>query len=754
MFRFLRAFHRRYQAESRGFLATTDAGVSALLWVIGMGAVLLLLSTAQIGERTYQSDRGAVDKLDAVKRQIITLSANGYARIVPPLDVNGNTNCSGSWCRELDLYVREADNSDHYVAFDFTGSTIQQYRYTALAANGTHTGVAAVGEPVPATSFQVRDEAATSVAGDALNPYAAFMTALFSKAGMTPNAVQVNFGKPLTIGQNDVVFVHMANGTVGDDFSVSPATLVTSDLTLTVGNYQPTPPPTPTVSQPAGIVYHWPTDPSGAASFQVSETDYHDAFFAEGLGCTNVGVPVPDYIVGISPTYYPSTMWGQSGPWVYPNPNPTAPPGQASGPATFGLTAENPGYCLIGIYDVYADRSAGAEVYQSLQVMGPLTLASGSLTFATPAAPGQMQTASKTYDNDAVTLSISGCSGIASASGNTQTVPGGINSTPSTTSFSVQPSGAGTCTMTVVDQYGESQGFTVTVGAAPTPTPSPTVTPSPAPMCPPGYTGTYPDCSFLNPSTPTPTATPAYTQVDREQDETAVPIQCGNLSEAGGSQFTQACNSGWGDSFTVTLPGAGTYEFFGNLSVTDFAGQTITADYGSYDDPGDAAGNCETQQELPVSEGSVSGALYPFVFGSSETVCGYNFWIGTQNWIHAGDGTDWFLEDEAWTDFPTTSVILSTLPSGVQIQSNTFSMNAQQMTWDVIVVVPVGGTYEYGADFGCLLNGGLDAQGGNPDGSTGLGCGWDSSGRSDRGIGLPPFPTDLWGAQYGVRELF
>jgi hypothetical protein len=465
------ALRELYVRETRGFIFLADESVAMILWVVGIVAVFGLISSAASTASANQQTRGTIDALDSAKARISYYASHGYARLTPALDSTGATNCTGAWCREIDFHVREADNVDRYVGFDYTGNGLQEVKFTALTVAGGRTGLANVGNLLPLSGFQVHKMAASQLASDANNPYAGFVGALWAAAGHTPTDVTVNYGSTGTIGANDVVLIRMWAQGAGDEFEVAPVTLVSKDVTIGVGWYAPTPAPALAVSGlngRNGILYHWPTDPSGPTSFQVSEADYHDAFFAEDGSCGGVAVPSPNYVNGSSPAYVPSSMWGSAGPWVYPNPNPTSPPGQPSGPGTFAFQAQNPGVCSMGVYDANTNRGSAADATFGVQVMGPLQVNPTGYFFAYPTASAQQMTTSKTYDSENLVPSVgSGCNGIASETISSYLTQGSPTSTPTQTLVSVSPIAAGVCSVTVGDQYGEpTANVNVTVAGA------------------------------------------------------------------------------------------------------------------------------------------------------------------------------------------------------------------------------------------------------------------------------------------------
>jgi hypothetical protein len=244
------------------------------------------------------------------------------------------------------------------------------------------------------------------------------------------------------VASNDVFYVHYDPGTGVDVFPVSVRVKPLSNLTVNNGTYNP--PTEPAMDYAGGsgkLVFNYPA--AAAQTFTVHELRYHDAFNASAP-CAMSGTTIA--------SASPSSQ--------FPNPNPMNPPNQDSGPATFTVTSAQPGLCTQLIKDVY-----GQTLGESVQVMGPLTIASNSLTFTTPTAPAQGDTVSKTYDNNPIQVSYSGCGGIAALSVTSQATPGAVTSSPAVTGFNVYPSGGGygSCAMTVSDQYGETQVLNVTV---------------------------------------------------------------------------------------------------------------------------------------------------------------------------------------------------------------------------------------------------------------------------------------------------
>lgn len=451
--------------------------MGAAIWAV----VLISATAAVVGvSDAVQSFAGNVNEQAMVAKLADDMPAQGgdsQAIINAPTDINGVANCNAqNQCNEVALYFRTT-SGDQYVAYDYvppangkgTVGALKVYTFSGFTSGGAHQNPV-LRETIPMTAFSVHPVLASQMNGDAQDPYATLMSNIESQARITPQDITLNYGPPLAVAHNAVYIVTGTSSTgYSYSFDMAQRAIAPKNQVLDVGSYAPTPAPSVGSLVAGGtLVYHWPSDPSGPTQFQVSEAYYHDAFFAEQQSCTGIAAPNPNYVPGTSPTYYPSSMWGTAGPWVYPNPNPTAPPGQNSGPATFSTQAQAPGYCQYGIYDAYTNRTTGSpDVTIPVDVMGAIQLTTGSgwssnvaLLFPTPTSGAQGVTAGKTFDAEQLNPTYPGspCSGIAvpgTTGYSTQATP---NSAYTTASFQVAPAAGttgGTCTLQVGDQYSE-----------------------------------------------------------------------------------------------------------------------------------------------------------------------------------------------------------------------------------------------------------------------------------------------------------
>lgn len=488
-----------YDRASIGGAWITDFVVGASFWVVVLVSFIAVLVGVSHAVTAFANTSTSQTTVSKLSDDMSTYATDAHAIITPPTDISGATNCNGSNdCREVD-YLFRTTTGDVYLGYDFvppssgTIGMLKIYTFSGFTSADAHISPV-LRQTIPMQAFSVHPVLASAMNSDTQDEFASLVSSLESQAGITPQDVTLNYGAPLAIARNAVYVVSLTSST-GSTFSfpMTQESIAPKNLRLDVGTYAPTPPPTLTYTG-STLLYHWPTDTSVNA-FQVSEAYYHDPFFAEQGTCTNIAAPNPQYIPGSSPTYYPSTMFGQTGPWQYPNPNPTSPPGQNSGPATFGTapaTGNSGGYCSYYIYDVYTNRTSNTpSATVPVQVMGWLTLidsgGSGSwpaiLSSSTTAtsqtsplpvshyytAKGDAYTiyASKGFDNDASGLNLSvnlgSCAsylalqsgspqndGVVSGSGPTGTEGAGI-----TFVLTTVPSNPLACSGTVTDQYNE-----------------------------------------------------------------------------------------------------------------------------------------------------------------------------------------------------------------------------------------------------------------------------------------------------------
>jgi len=405
-------------------------------------------------------------------------------------------NCSGapSWCLEKVIYQRDTDG-DHYTGYATLTGTNGQKEVATFTTTGFTAGVAqgvtitgrtriATGDNVLYASIPV-----TSIATDARNPARGVVSTYLAAVGAAPVARTITWGPNLAVGSNNLELVQWNIAGITTTTGMAIATLPAKNLAIVTGFATPTPePPFNPALTTSSVVYVWPSTQvglfgatSGPATFQVQMPNYHDAFFAETSTCAQ---PNPVYVPGSSPVYVPGLQpagdFGVSGPWEYPNPNPTTPPNQNSGPATFGASPLSPGLCNINIYTTYTPRSGAVlageptPFPEPVQVMGWLTLTYGAGTATSQTAGLSIPAASitqgstftigntKTDDQTALTLQSGfvqgGCSSYLSVVSNAQTGGGSTSGTASGSfkvTVSTLPASATTCTIEVSDQYNE-----------------------------------------------------------------------------------------------------------------------------------------------------------------------------------------------------------------------------------------------------------------------------------------------------------
>jgi hypothetical protein len=176
---------------------------------------------------------------------------------------------------------------------------------------------------------------------------------------------------------------------------------------------------------------------------QVSEAQYHDPFTLAGT-CVMAGTTVAS--VGAASEL--------------PNPNVA---NGASGPATFTVTPQAPGICSQSVKDVYSQSSV-----EQVQVAGPLVASTTSIVMSPHAnAPAPYPSNAvvvgftKTYAYTPLSLSVSGCPIATGAQ--TQTDAPSFNATPSGAQVTFTATATGSCTATVVDQFGETLTVAIVV---------------------------------------------------------------------------------------------------------------------------------------------------------------------------------------------------------------------------------------------------------------------------------------------------
>ncbi|MEO9170002.1 MAG: prepilin-type N-terminal cleavage/methylation domain-containing protein, partial [Candidatus Baltobacteraceae bacterium] len=220
---------------------------------------------------------------------------------------------------------------------------------------------------------------------------------------------------------------------------------------LSVPNASPT--PNAPVVVPGKLVAHWTTDGS-ALHFVAAEFGYTHWFASDsGATCGSVATFIPGWPyapphsvleAGLSPS-------PPAAPYSWPN-NGAGSMNDAPAPFRMSPVRGAPGLCAVDIVDDYAQH-AGAQI----QVMGDLSSTSASLTFASPAAGAQTIGFSKSYDSEDLNLMWGGsCSGLVTVAQTAKTTQSSPTARATTATLTIDPKGsAGSCSLTVSDQYGE-----------------------------------------------------------------------------------------------------------------------------------------------------------------------------------------------------------------------------------------------------------------------------------------------------------
>lgn len=460
------------------------------MWLRIVGGVVIVAVLAVIVGLAVRTNSRATESADMSRfpETIRAAARASNARIYPVNDATGAPNCVNGWCREIDFYDQRATGAAEWYGYDsIPGVGTRMVTFTGVNPNGTRKNLA-LGEPVPIIAAFHR-EPMSQEGHDPMDPYAPIMNKWWTASGAWPADRVVRMGIPfpqafgLTGIQEDnalvVVRVTSLHPGAGDGFvfATGPLTLAPMNLTADVGFYTP-PPAAPIV--PVGLtgntlLMYYPTAPY--PSFGLTESNYHDAFFAEQGTCGGVLAPYPDYVAtgaGASPIYYPAHMWGQPGPWLYPNPNPTTPPASyVTNPATFSSSGPaGAGYCAFAAYDAYHDRTQAPPLTIPVQVMGQFSASPTSLTWSSPSDGNtRVVTLAKTFDTQPLQSSIvaSTCGAIVNASIAAGATPGTPSASPATDMLSltpVQKNGAnvgGTCTLTLASQYAGEPRATVAI---------------------------------------------------------------------------------------------------------------------------------------------------------------------------------------------------------------------------------------------------------------------------------------------------
>jgi hypothetical protein len=411
--------------------------------VIGAGGVLAMGTTIvhiTTGASHSLQQRGIFAGLDRLETLLQAKGDSAMALVAPTAAIGGGSNCSGGRCVTFAGYANDANHNPYFWAFQAATKSgapaVQPYTCTGTDAGGALSGCTPDGTAIAVPQgFFFRQVPVTALASD---PDSSPTTkAHLAALGVTPKRVTFSFEHAGVVASNDVFYIHLGSNETGDDvLALSARAIPSKGAALVDGRYLPTPPPT---------MDHGPTGPGpqvfaypGAATgdFTVHELQYHDPFSVT-TSCMMGGVQVATITPGSAA----------------PNPNPLAPPGQDSGPATFTTTPLAPGLCTAIVTDTYNQTLA-----QSIQVMGPMQLSRNSivLSMAAGVRSGTI-TASKTYDATAIGLGFTGCVNIVSAAQGAQNVPGSPSSSPpASTDFTLTAVGSGSCDLNVIDQYGET----------------------------------------------------------------------------------------------------------------------------------------------------------------------------------------------------------------------------------------------------------------------------------------------------------
>jgi hypothetical protein len=429
-----------------GRQAWRERGFAQLIVLAGGAAITAgVLIVGEVGielNKTMASTtatREAYARSEQLEVRLVAESASSKAVWTPAIAVDGAANCDGlGRCRELDLLSGTSATDGQHAAFTayLAGATggVQRYTYSDTNAGAAPSGLVADGKPIGGSGLYFRQVPVTALAADP--DTTATTKAAIASLGITPKRWTFQYEHAGVVASNDVFYVHYDPGTGPDVFALSVKVKPLTNFTVVNGIHTPPPvPPIDYAGQGGSLVFPYPSASSQA--FTVHETLYHDAFAAAG-SCNMGGTTIST----TSPTS------------ALPNPNPMSPPNQDSGPATFTMAPASAGLCSELVQDVY-----NQTIVETVQVMGPLQLSKSS-TVLSIAAGSHTDTiaASKTYDATGVSLSFSGCAGIASAAQGAQTVPGTPSASPaSSTAFSITAIGSGFCDLSVHDQYGETQ---------------------------------------------------------------------------------------------------------------------------------------------------------------------------------------------------------------------------------------------------------------------------------------------------------
>ena len=492
----MRALLRLWRDDERGFSVLNVLIAAAI--VIGVAAsvagTLVVVSRANAQVALNRSD---ASQLEAFDTQIRDQSQDGLAVSIPATDVAGVSNADG---HAFLVYSRDGNNHPHFSEWVCTGSctpgsgtggTLTAYTFTTWSnpASTLKTVGSMSGVTLGASYLY-----ASQIADSAHNVNAPFFAARWAAAGFTavPDRT-VQLGYPDVLGGNRIVVVKIASRSNAYDLHLLPLALPTTGQTVVVG-YRPAIPNALTLSPIAAFA----VSISPAETSTAAETNYPTtSSYTESDNCAGVAT--------------------------------IAPQGSPSGPsAPFSVTPVatdfSGGTCTMTVRDIDGQTASiaiavGATTHalvvspQTSFTVAQNTTVQWTATDQSNGAPANVYITNERTDG----VAGSSCGGWSPTS-----------SSPSGTTFSGTIV-AGTCYVDVVDAAlpsspvtisltatkttvlvcntdplaGTSNATTIYQGTTAIPPCAPP--PTPAPTCPPGYSGSPPDCTQNNQQNPTPT---------------------------------------------------------------------------------------------------------------------------------------------------------------------------------------------------------------------------------------------------------
>ena len=327
-----------------------------------------------------------------------------------------------------------------------------QSGFTLRVYSGRPTTTGAV---QPANAFQVDGNAAISERTFGKPPFAIFLSSAGHPSGLA--SYPAISGSAVTFG---VVASQPPCPAPGIVLTFTSPQGATDTRTLQcnasiAGGESPGASPTPNVPVvvPTALVAHWTSDVA-ALRFVAAEFGYTH-WFASSTGSACGAVATYDagwpYSAPQNPAESSQSPSPPAAPYSWPN-NGGGSINDAPAPFRMSPVRGSPGRCAVDIVDAFGQH-AGAAV----QVMGDLTASPSTLAFNAPNAGAQAVTFSKTYDAENLTLMWGGsCGTLVTLAQTAGVTPSSAGPSPATAILSVAPKGtAGTCTLTVSDQYGE-----------------------------------------------------------------------------------------------------------------------------------------------------------------------------------------------------------------------------------------------------------------------------------------------------------